>query len=135
MVLPALYGDFLFFFFSSRRRHTRFDCDWSSDVFSSDLGREPALEVRLDLRDVLASEVEDRVEGLGLARLLAPDRGDEQLARLAEPAEAVEVTIEVVPEEGHGGGVVPRPGGGPARVPPPEQDLPQPAIGGRRRPR
>src|SRR2546430_13695082 len=29
---------FFFFFFSSRRRHTRFDCDWSSDVCSSDLG-------------------------------------------------------------------------------------------------
>src|SRR5688572_23383107 len=30
--------NFLFvFFFSSRRRHTRFDCDWSSDVCSSDL--------------------------------------------------------------------------------------------------
>src|SRR6266478_3930332 len=28
---------FMFFFFSSRRRHTRFDCDWSSDVCSSDL--------------------------------------------------------------------------------------------------
>src|SRR2546430_13600604 len=27
----------LCFFFSSRRRHTRFDCDWSSDVCSSDL--------------------------------------------------------------------------------------------------
>src|SRR2546430_16262272 len=41
----------LLFFFSSRRRHTRFDCDWSSDVCSSDLpggaaedgGRAPAL--------------------------------------------------------------------------------------------
>src|SRR6266567_5469193 len=30
-------GSVLFFFFSSRRRHTRFDCDWSSDVCSSDL--------------------------------------------------------------------------------------------------
>src|SRR2546430_14460352 len=29
---------YIFFFFSSRRRHTRFDCDWSSDVCSSDLG-------------------------------------------------------------------------------------------------
>src|SRR2546430_4136750 len=29
--------DMLLFFFSSRRRHTRFDCDWSSDVCSSDL--------------------------------------------------------------------------------------------------
>src|SRR5579859_1558640 len=28
-----------FFLFSSRRRHTRFDCDWSSDVCSSDLTR------------------------------------------------------------------------------------------------
>src|SRR2546430_2406084 len=30
-------GRFFCFFFSSRRRHTRFDCDWSSDVCSSDL--------------------------------------------------------------------------------------------------
>src|SRR5260370_22400555 len=29
----------MFFFFSSRRRHTRFKCDWSSDVCSSDLER------------------------------------------------------------------------------------------------
>src|SRR3989475_5157659 len=33
--LQLLYS--IFFFFSSRRRHTRFDCDWSSDVCSSDL--------------------------------------------------------------------------------------------------
>src|SRR2546430_122833 len=32
----------LFVFFSSRRRHTRFDCDWSSDVCSSDLVTEVA---------------------------------------------------------------------------------------------
>src|SRR2546430_5786066 len=37
-VSSALYRRFVpFFFFSSRRRHTRFDCDWSSDVCSSDL--------------------------------------------------------------------------------------------------
>src|SRR6478752_5354864 len=29
----------IFFFFSSRRRHTRCSRDWSSDVCSSDLGR------------------------------------------------------------------------------------------------
>src|SRR2546430_10716633 len=34
-----------FFFFSSRRRHTRFDCDWSSDVCSSDL---PSVKGRID---------------------------------------------------------------------------------------
>src|SRR5699024_12099442 len=33
-----------FFFFSSRRRHTRSKRDWSSDVCSSDLG-DPALEI------------------------------------------------------------------------------------------
>src|SRR5438270_6475566 len=33
---------FIVFFFSSRRRHTRFDCDWSSDVCSSDLSDGPA---------------------------------------------------------------------------------------------
>src|SRR2546430_775483 len=37
-----------FFFFSSRRRHTRFDCDWSSDVCSSDLGG--SVELRYDTR-------------------------------------------------------------------------------------
>src|SRR2546430_3131627 len=35
----------LFVFFSSRRRHTRFDCDWSSDVCSSDLLRRAYLDV------------------------------------------------------------------------------------------
>src|SRR2546430_12456535 len=34
---PGQHTPDLCFFFSSRRRHTRFDCDWSSDVCSSDL--------------------------------------------------------------------------------------------------
>src|SRR6266850_7054664 len=32
--------EFVFFFFSSRRRHTRLQGDWSSDVCSSDLHEE-----------------------------------------------------------------------------------------------
>src|SRR5690606_23658836 len=36
-----------FFFLSSRRRHTRFSRDWSSDVCSSDLGRLNLVELRL----------------------------------------------------------------------------------------
>src|SRR5689334_17683720 len=36
-----------FFFFSSRRRHTRWNCDWSSDVCSSDLEVVPATGIRL----------------------------------------------------------------------------------------
>src|SRR5256886_9375985 len=39
------------FFFASRRRHTRFDCDWSSDVCSSDL----ALRDRRAIRNHLGS--------------------------------------------------------------------------------
>src|SRR5438309_11819313 len=35
-------GEAIFFFFSSRRRHTRWNCDWSSDVCSSDLVGEAA---------------------------------------------------------------------------------------------
>src|SRR2546430_13064702 len=36
-VVRCVLSVLIFFFFSSRRRHTRFDCDWSSDVCSSDL--------------------------------------------------------------------------------------------------
>src|SRR2546427_7254343 len=46
---------FFFFFFSSRRRHTRFDCDWSSDVCSSDL------------------VVTEDLDGEGALRLTVPD--------------------------------------------------------------
>src|SRR2546430_12632053 len=45
---------YFFFFFSSRRRHTRFDCDWSSDVCSSDL----EAQRRLDGIDVGAARDE-----------------------------------------------------------------------------
>src|SRR5437016_7631923 len=38
MLMLALNFRFCFFFFSSRRRHTRLVSDWSSDVCSSDLG-------------------------------------------------------------------------------------------------
>src|SRR5439155_16221442 len=34
------------FFFSSRRRHTRWPRDWSSDVCSSDLGNVPGMPVK-----------------------------------------------------------------------------------------
>src|SRR5438034_11559557 len=37
MIMPAVLT--FVFFFSSRRRHTRSLCDWSSDVCSSDLSR------------------------------------------------------------------------------------------------
>src|SRR5260370_6573439 len=55
----AVY-DCAFFFFSSRRRHTRFKCDWSSDVCSSDL---PAQDETVGFEDFHArrTEMADRV--------------------------------------------------------------------------
>src|SRR5256886_10219918 len=45
------------FFFSSRRRHTRFDCDWSSDVCSSDLEARD-LETTLRRQPLVAGRTE-----------------------------------------------------------------------------
>src|SRR5437762_13256916 len=65
------------FFFSSRRRHTRYIGDWSSDVCSSDLGghrdraeRSPVLEERLTDR---VAQFEDAAVHRGL-RVRATDR-------------------------------------------------------------
>src|SRR5438034_10595737 len=44
------------FFFSSRRRHTRSLCDWSSDVCSSDLFR--CIDLSFQLEDVKAKQTE-----------------------------------------------------------------------------
>src|SRR5256886_3171705 len=55
-------------FFSSRRRHTSFDCDWSSDVCSSDLlyhARAPlAYALVGQTRDDAAGEAFDKVAKL-----------------------------------------------------------------------
>src|SRR5260370_9369930 len=52
------------FFFSSRRRHTRFKCDWSSDVSSSDLVCRLLLEKEKDDfgARVLAGKRQPRLE-------------------------------------------------------------------------
>src|SRR5256885_8208886 len=47
----------MFFFFSSRRRHTRLQGDWSSDVCSSDLGSELARLERAHQLDAAARAV------------------------------------------------------------------------------
>src|SRR6266853_3710357 len=70
-----------FFFFSSRRRHTRFDCDWSSDVCSSDLQSDPKnLSAAAGRGDNLAEAVWQDIGlkiGVGLTNviwLVNPDR-------------------------------------------------------------
>src|SRR5256886_12020294 len=66
-----LYGSI--FFFSSRRRHTRFDCDWSSDVCSSDLpSRCPVVDVldrRLAVAELGAAQPHLKALGIAIGRL------------------------------------------------------------------
>src|SRR2546430_11118122 len=65
-------------FFSSRRRHTRFDCDWSSDVCSSDLspGRDPGgLVVQLLHHEDRLPVGGDDVHVQGAHRLPDQERG------------------------------------------------------------
>src|SRR2546427_8116408 len=62
---------FIFFFFSSRRRHTRFDCDWSSDVCSSDLPLDEGPDGLVLQHILVAMEVVHRV---GRALLQAPQQ-------------------------------------------------------------
>src|SRR5690606_40653835 len=76
------------FFFSSRRRHTRFSRDWSSDVCSSDLG--PAVGGRVGLR--LLGQVVVVVLGLGqvggvTGGPVEPGRAPHQLVLVAARSE------------------------------------------------
>src|SRR2546427_8424646 len=78
---------FDFFFFSSRRRHTRFDCDWSSDVCSSDLevnwladhlaaGDETLVQCRYRAKAVPARVRETGPETLQIGRASWRGRGE-----------------------------------------------------------
>src|SRR6266853_3873348 len=71
---------FSFFFFSSRRRHTRFDCDWSSDVCSSDL-----------------HQLERRWEHL---RVRQPQRQRRLMGSLAESGQQTPIVVVLCPEPG-----------------------------------
>src|SRR6266568_6136846 len=70
---------FSFFFFSSRRRHTRWNCDWSSDVCSSDLRHSSLYETLAEVYRVEPAEGEETIEtvlaGPHDARLLCVDVG------------------------------------------------------------
>src|SRR5689334_24821039 len=65
-VVDAVSSRLLSFFFSSRRRHTRWNCDWSSDVCSSDLARRLRQAHR---------HVGGEIAMLGIAGTLDDDRG------------------------------------------------------------
>src|SRR5205809_1899551 len=73
-----------FFFFSSRRRHTRCSRDWSSDVCSSDLQHSVVAEAYLTLAHGYAERVGDyRMLGnvWSLLGILSWKQGDLQRAR------------------------------------------------------
>src|SRR6266446_9358802 len=77
----------IFFFFSSRRRHTRLQGDWSSDVCSSDLLRWLAVVdwTSSDLRSAVAMAGEHFLGEIGNAILSRPellDGVDPRIARL-----------------------------------------------------
>src|SRR5256886_5556182 len=80
-----------FFFFSSRRRHTRFDCDWSSDVCSSNLYVQwPAYVLLLGDRQ-LAGQA-GKILDLAQRRqdLVGGERWSRRLQRFGEQAERSE---------------------------------------------
>src|SRR2546430_4255770 len=56
------------FFFSSRRRHTRFDCDWSSDVCSSDHQLRRSPRARRGRPGAAHRDCDPRLGGAGLLR-------------------------------------------------------------------
>src|SRR5689334_1420878 len=71
------------FFFSSRRRHTRWNCDWSSDVCSSDLERVR----RLGIEPVVFPATGTSED---VAMLLADDKGATIIVAVGTHATLVE---------------------------------------------
>src|SRR3712207_8989991 len=70
-------GCSLYFFFSSRRRHTRYWRDWNSDVCSSDLDHPTFRSSARALLEAegfkVIGEAEDGAAGVARARELSPD--------------------------------------------------------------
>src|SRR6266568_7267456 len=84
--------NYLFFFFSSRRRHTRWNCDWSSDVCSSDLGAfDAALELLAAAEDGSLDEFQSAQADLLRGQIaLASSRGSDAAPLLLTAARRFE---------------------------------------------
>src|SRR5258707_11428566 len=91
----ALHRGYLCFFFSSRRRHTRYWRDWSSDVCSSDLGSQCRNPENWRVGIEKSRAVFDQMGKAGLnPRLL--NIGGGFPVRHVKPIPAIEVIGEVV---------------------------------------
>src|SRR6267143_922449 len=118
--MNSIVLSFFFFFFSSRRRHTIWNCDWSSDVCSSDLGLVLGVDlepiaglpppVRTWVADAFAPELLERLRAEGGAPYdavlsdLAPKtsgvRGPDEARSLALAERAVELARQVLKPAG-----------------------------------
>src|SRR5260370_92531 len=92
-----------FFFFSSRRRHTRFKCDWSSDVCSSDLGY-----LRPPTPEQVAAGANNRVflDGDEVTQEIRTAEVAQAASRLATIAKVRQVLVAEQQRAGAGGGIV-----------------------------
>src|SRR6266481_6937309 len=96
------------FFFSSRRRHTRWNCDWSSDVCSSDLlgiGNRWANRHTGGLATYTAGRtfVHVDIEPTQIGRVFAPDYGI-----VSDAGAALRLFVEVARERKSAGGIAER---------------------------
>src|SRR5260221_4446910 len=73
----------LFFFFSSRRRHTRSLCDWSSDVCSSDL-----ILISIGPSGLPTDPTRFRISSLGITMYAGP-RSEEHTSELQSHSDLV----------------------------------------------
>src|SRR6266511_1356050 len=99
----------VFFFFSSRRRHTRFSRDWSSDVCSSDLyqvGLHPLLVFFAVLTGARVAGIWGAIFGVPIVAVLAAMTSfyraghEERVARLQEELPGQElVSVDLTPVE------------------------------------
>src|SRR5690625_6892688 len=76
----------LFFFFASRRRHTRWPRDWSSDVCSSDLLNIKGKQVEVDIKQELQEYDFGHKLKITPSKLIAPSpfRNDRKPSRSEE---------------------------------------------------
>src|SRR5256885_8783304 len=81
VIVRVVLLELVFFFFSSRRRHTRLQGDWSSDVCSSDLSPGPRLMIPTI---VFHGDRDSTVNPLNGEQVLAQAATGRELERLVE---------------------------------------------------